>query len=76
MAYIDNVLQQLRDERRQAKEQVEKLDSMISVLEELIGRNSTALGDAASVAWFLQLHGDALRRGREHDVPENEHTSN
>src|SRR5215472_9786560 len=30
------------NERRQAQLQVEKLDSVISVLEELIGRNSTA----------------------------------
>jgi|SRR5215469_3950632 len=42
MAYLDNGLQQLRNERRRVHSQVEKLDSVISVLEELVGRNSTA----------------------------------
>jgi len=34
MAYRDNGLQQLRNERRRVHSQVEKLDSVISVLEE------------------------------------------
>jgi hypothetical protein len=41
MAYLGNALQQLRDERRRAQLQIEKMDSAISALEGLIGRNST-----------------------------------
>ena len=42
MAYLDNALQQLRNQSMQAHVQIEKLDSAISVLEELAWRNSTA----------------------------------
>ena len=42
MADLHNALQQLRNERTQAQLQVEKLDSAISVLEGLLGRNSSA----------------------------------
>jgi len=42
MANLDNALQQLREERKQAQVQVEKLDSAISVIESLGGRNFLA----------------------------------
>ena len=59
MAYLDNGLQELRNERRRLQSQVEKLDSVISVLEKLIGRNSPApVRDAGADvdASFLQPH--------------------
>lgn len=40
MANLDNVLQQLRDERGRTQQQLEQLDSAISVLEGLGGNNS------------------------------------
>ena len=40
MGNLDNVLQQLRDERGRAQQQLEQLDSAISVLEGLGGNNS------------------------------------
>jgi hypothetical protein len=46
MAYLDNALQQLRNERRQAQVQVEKLDPAISALEGLAGSNTP-------VTWHL-----------------------
>jgi len=42
MANLDHVLQQLRDERSRAQQQVEQLDSAISVLEGVGGNNSHA----------------------------------
>lgn len=42
MANLENALHQLRQERKQAQSEVEKLDSAIVVLEGLVGRNSTA----------------------------------
>src|SRR5690242_10318738 len=41
MANLTNALQQLREERDQARSQVEKLDSAISVFEDLVGRNGS-----------------------------------
>jgi len=41
MANLDNALQQLREERGQAQLQIKKLDSAISVLEGLVGGNSS-----------------------------------
>lgn len=41
MANLENALRQLREEREQAQSQVEKLDSAISVLQELVGTNSS-----------------------------------
>jgi hypothetical protein len=41
MANLDNALQQLREEREQAQSQVEKLDSAISVLQGIVGTNSS-----------------------------------
>lgn len=41
MANLTSVLQQLQEERKQAQLQVEKLDSAISVLQELVGTNSS-----------------------------------
>lgn len=43
MGYFDNALPQLRNERRQAQMQIGKLDSAISVLERLVGRNTPVL---------------------------------
>lgn len=42
MANLDHVLQQLRDERSRAQQQLEQLDSAISVLEGVGGNNSHA----------------------------------
>jgi len=42
MAKLEIALQQLREERTQAQSQVEKLDSAISVIEDLVGRNGSA----------------------------------
>ena len=48
MSNLSNVLQQLQQERTQAQQQVEKLNSAISVIEELVGRNgSGALSNGA-----------------------------
>ncbi len=44
MANLENAL---REERKQAKYQVEKLDSAISVLEDLVGRNGSLTRTAA-----------------------------
>lgn len=41
MANLTNVLQQLREERRQAESQIHKLDSAISVLQDLNGRTGS-----------------------------------
>lgn len=41
MANLENALQQLREEREKAQSQVEKLDSAVSVLEGLVGRNGS-----------------------------------
>lgn len=41
MANLTNVLQQLREERKQAESQIHKLDSAISVLQDLDGRNGS-----------------------------------
>lgn len=42
MANLDNVLQQLRDERSRTQQQLQQLDSAISVLEGVGGNNSHA----------------------------------
>ena len=48
MANLTNALQQLREERRQAESQIHKLDSAISVLQDLVGQNgSTPAGTGA-----------------------------
>jgi hypothetical protein len=48
MANLDNAIQQLRQDRKQAQLQLEKLDSAIVVLEGLTGRSSaTASSDGA-----------------------------
>jgi hypothetical protein len=47
MANLTSALQQLREERKQAQYQVEKLDSAISVLEDLVGRNGLLMRTAA-----------------------------
>lgn len=41
MADLENALRQIREERKQAQYQVEKLDSAISVLEDLVGRSGS-----------------------------------
>jgi len=41
MANLTSALQELQEERKQAQYQVEKLDSAISVLEDLVGRNGS-----------------------------------
>ena len=47
MANLTSALQQLREERKQAQYQVEKLESAISVLEDLVGRNGSLTRTAA-----------------------------
>ncbi|HKW16342.1 MAG TPA: hypothetical protein VJO35_02415 [Terriglobales bacterium] len=42
MSNLNSALQQLRDERKQAQAQVEKLDQAISVIEGLSGRGTTS----------------------------------
>lgn len=41
MANLTNALQQLREEREKAQSQVEKLESAISVIENLVGTNGS-----------------------------------
>jgi hypothetical protein len=41
MSNLSNALQQLREEHKQAQHQVEKLQSAISVIEDLVGRNGS-----------------------------------
>jgi hypothetical protein len=41
MANLTNVLQQLREERKQAESEIHKLDSAISVLQDLDGRDGS-----------------------------------
>ena len=50
MANLDGVLQQLRDEHKQAQSQVEKLREAISVIEGLVGRNSATSRNGARPA--------------------------
>jgi hypothetical protein len=47
MANLTSALQQLREERKQAHYHVEKLESAISVLEDLVGRNGSLTRTAA-----------------------------
>ena len=47
MANLTSALQQLREERKQAQYQVEKLDSAISALEDLVARNGSLTRAAA-----------------------------
>lgn len=47
MTNLTSALQQLREERKQAQYQVEKLDSAISVIADLVGRNGSLTGTAA-----------------------------
>jgi len=42
MANLTNALEQLRQERERAQSQVEKLDSAISVLQDLVGGNGSS----------------------------------
>lgn len=44
MSNLNSALQQLREERKQAQSQVEKLDQAISVIEGLSGRTTTRAG--------------------------------
>ena len=50
MANLTSALQQLREERKQAQYQVEKLESAISVLEDLVGRNGSLTPSAAGAS--------------------------
>jgi hypothetical protein len=53
MANLDHVLQQLRDERGRKQQQLEQLDSAISVLEGLGGDNSTRTSSRGRVVSAL-----------------------
>ena|SRR5581483_6255333 len=48
MSNLNSALQQLRDERKQAQSQVEKLDQAISVIEGLSGRTNTRSNNSHS----------------------------
>src|SRR5439155_2699526 len=50
MANLIDALQKLREERKQAQFQVEKLNSAISVLEDLVGRNGSLTRTAAGAS--------------------------
>jgi hypothetical protein len=47
MANLTSALHELREERKQAQYQVAKLDSAISALEDLVGRNGSLARTAA-----------------------------
>jgi hypothetical protein len=68
MANLTSALQQLREERKQAQYQVEKLDSAISVLEDLVGRNGlltrTAEGGSRVVTAAARRRMAAAQRAR------------
>ena len=42
MTNLTNALQQLREERRQAQQQIGKLDEAISAIQDLVGRNTSS----------------------------------
>jgi hypothetical protein len=48
MANLENALQQLQEERKQTQLQLGKLDSAISVLEELVGGSSSTVAHSGS----------------------------
>jgi hypothetical protein len=48
MANLENALHQLQEERKQAQSRVEKLDSAISVLQELFGTNGSRVARTGS----------------------------
>ena len=60
MSNLSNALRQLREEHRQALQQVEKLQSAISVIEELVGRNGSA--PAANGAQRVRIVSAAARK--------------
>ena len=68
MANLTSALQQLREERKQAQYQVEKLDSAISVLEDLVGRTGllrrTAAGGSRVVTATARRRMAAAQRAR------------
>jgi hypothetical protein len=68
MANLTSALQGLREERKQAQYQVQKLDSAISVLEDLVGRNGsltrTAAGGSRVVTATARRRMAAAQRAR------------
>src|SRR6266545_814700 len=68
MANLTSALQELREERKQAQYQVEKLESAISVLEDLVGRNGsltrTAVGGSRVVTATARRRMAAAQRAR------------
>jgi hypothetical protein len=60
MSNLNSALQQLRDERKQAQVQVEKLDQAIAVIEGLSGRSTTTR--ATSKRGGRSLSAEARRR--------------
>jgi peptidoglycan hydrolase CwlO-like protein len=68
MDNLTNALQQLREEREQAQSQVEKLDSAISVLNDLVGRNGArsqaAVGGSRVVTAAARRRMAAAQRAR------------
>jgi len=78
MANLTSALQQLREERKQAQYQVEKLDSAISVLEDLVGRNGslrrTAAGGSRVVTATARRRMAAAQRARWAKVRQQDQT--
>jgi hypothetical protein len=68
MANLTSALQELREERKQAQYQVDKLESAISVLEDLVGRNGsltrTAVGGSRVVTTTARWRMAAAQRAR------------
>ncbi len=68
MANLTSALQELREERKQAQYQVEKLESAISVLEDLVGSNGsltrTAAGGSRVVTATARRRMAAAQRAR------------
>jgi hypothetical protein len=69
MPNLENALQQLREERRQAQLRVEKLYQAISVIESLDGSGASA-SQPERPASYRQLHGAKWRGRSERDGQE------
>src|SRR5438270_13177631 len=62
MSNLDSALQQLRDERKQAQAQIEKLDQAISVIEGLSGRATSSRATTTGKRGRRSLSAEARRR--------------
>jgi hypothetical protein len=81
MTNLTNALQQLREERKQAQSQLEKLTSAISVVEDLVGRNGAIIssrraGKSRIVSAAARRRMAAAQRARWAKVRQQSGTSN